>query len=168
MTGDAELIRAARERAPSGPQGRLIAALADRLEALADAEAWCARLANDSTAYDAGREAERAAIVKLVRERQSRALEHAKRDSDDRVAFSVGYFCDTANAIAVRCESSRLPPHDKVAARMRRLEAALRRLHALIDFDEPVGPNGTLGAFGDTTTINAAMREAKAALEDEP
>jgi hypothetical protein len=46
-----------------------------------------------------------------------------------------------------------------------RLLAALRRLHALIDFGSPMLPAGTM-AFGDPAEVNAAMAEALAAMAE--
>lgn len=120
-----------------------------------DAEAWCARLANDREGEAALVQigvAKALAVVKELRETERRIVESPPHPDYLRHVNRHVAFGDAVSVIVNECGPAPLPPHEKTLARLRRLEAALADLLSSTD--------GEMG--------RRARENARAALAPDP
>lgn len=121
---------------------RDLLAHADWLAAkLADAEAWCARLANDRENESARVEIGVARVMAALREDAASYAALARDAMDeagvDNVAMnSYSLLSATVARLEERCGPASLPPHEVTAARLRRYEEAFSRLRQSVGDDD--------------------------------
>ncbi len=128
----------------------------ERARAL-EAEAWCARLANDREYESALIGVGVAKALQVLREHQQSILD-APRMPDHSARLDSAARLE--RLIKDACGPASLPPHERTLARLRRLEEAMAQIAARLS------ANKTAGEL--MTDARWAARLARAALEGSP
>ncbi len=95
-----------------------------------EAEDWCARLAQDSDAYQKGRQDMLDAVCRVIDHRVDTRLRHLCDANTPHARSCHGEALDVRQVIRRICGSpdDSLPPHERTRRRLARLEAALRQI----------------------------------------